>query len=976
MPPLSTPSVSSWALLLTDMVDSTGLNACLGDVAMAEVWQTHDRLARDLQRAWNGREIDKSDGMLALFASADDAAACVLKLHEQIAARKLPFAVRAAVHVGPLSLHANAPADVTLGAKPIEVTGLAVSVTARMMGLARGGQTLCSSDARAALEAKPAAERSIGFWRLQGLSEPMEVFEIAARADALLGAPDDRPKAYRVTRRGEHWEPTRDLPHSLPAERDSFVGRQAALATLKNAFDSGARLVSVHGLGGVGKTRLAIRFGWALRGDHAGGSWFCDLSQARSLDGLVFAVAQGLGIPLSTEDPMMQIGRALAGRGDCLVVLDNFEQVIGHSEQSVGRWLMAAPQARFLVTTREVMGIPGEHVLSLDPLPGPDGEALFMLRAAAARVGFKADDADKSAIEHLVRLIDGLPLAIELVAARVRVMPPRLLAARMQDRFTLASARTGRLDRQLTLRTALDWSWDMLADTERATLARLSVFEGGFTADAAAAVLGSEGADADAWVDALQALIDKSLLRAVGNERYAQLETVREYAGLQLRREGSFTGSGKSCTTDALRAHWRYFASLDERLATAQRGIETNNLVIACRSAAEAGDAESAAACAAAAWSALRRSGPYRTAVELARFVLAMPGLDDTSRALVHGVIGDALESQGNAEAAREELRRGLEAAARGVVPEVRGRLLVTLGNRESVDGHFAEARAHLDDAMALAKVSHSETLRMHALNALGAHHDLQAQWTQAQRCYEQALVVAQALSDQHMQAGLLGNLGGVHRDQGRPSEAAWHYEASLTLACELGDRRWEGNARCNMGLLLQEQGKHDPARQQFEQALSLAREIGHVRLAYTVLCNLGILLADEGRLDNAGEHFERAVLTARDSADRRAEGQFSGYLAVNQAQRGLIDAARATIASARHLLHDARGDSYSHALLWCDHAEVEWLGGHRVPAAQALGQAREIAQALGCAADSELGRRVVALEASLAGATPESATP
>jgi predicted ATPase/class 3 adenylate cyclase/Tfp pilus assembly protein PilF len=960
------PTASTWALLLTDMVDSTGLNARLGDAAMATVWHMHDRLVRDLQRAWNGREIDKTDGMLTLFARADDAAACVSQMHAQIAAKKLPFTVRAAIHVGALVLRANAQVDVALGAKPIEVNGLALPLTARIMGLARGGQTLLSSDARAALEAPPASARSIGFWRLQGVTEPEELFELAAGADAFLGVPNDGPKAYRVTRRGEHWDPVRDLPHSLPAERDSFVGRQAVLSALNSAFDAGARLVCVHGLGGVGKTRLATHFAWAMRGDHAGGSWFCDLSQARSLDGLLFAVAQGLGIPLGTDDPVVQIGHAFAGRGDCLVVLDNFEQVNGYAEQTVGRWLVAAPRARFLVTTREVLGIPGEHVLSLDPLPASDGATLFMLRASAARVGFQPDAEDKSAIEQLVRLIDGLPLAIELAAARVRVMPPRLLAARLYDRFALASARGGRLDRQSTLRTTLDWSWDMLADPERATLARLSVFEGGFTADAAAAVLGIDGADASAWVDNLQALIDKSLLCVAGSGRYAQLETVREYAGAQLRREGSFAGSGPSCADAARRAHWRYFASLDEQVATAERGIETNNLVAACRAAADSGDAPSAACCVAVAWSALRRSGPYRTAVELARSVLVMQGLDDASQCAVHGVIGDALESQGETEAARDALRLGLGTATRGVPPEVRGRLLVTLGNRETVDGDFAQARAHLDEALALADAAGSEKLRMHALNALGAHHDLQARWKEAQQCYEQALVLARALGDNHMQAGILGNLGGVHRDKGRPGEALSHYEASLALACELGDRRWEGSARCNVGLQLQEQGERGPARQQFEQALALAREMGHVRLAYTVLCNLGILLDDEGRLDDAGEHFERAVLAARDSANRRAEGQFSGYLAVNQARRGLVNAARATIAAAEQLLKDARGDPQSQALLWSDRAEVEWLARDRGLAVHALAQAREVAEALGCAADSELGRRLVALEAAM----------
>jgi tetratricopeptide (TPR) repeat protein len=533
----------------------------------------------------------------------------------------------------------------------------------------------------------------------------------------------------------------------------------------------------------------------------------------------------------------------------------------------------------------------------------------------------------------------------------------------MRDRVALASARSGRLDRQLTLRTALAWSWDMLIDAERAALARLSVFEGGFSADAAAAVLGADGTTAEDWVDVLQALLDKSLVRAAGDERYVMLETVREYAGQQLRRAGSFVGSGEEGAEQVRQRHWRFFAAFDERAATAQRGIETNNLVAACRAATKAGDAAAAAACVAAAWSALRRSGPFGAAVELARGVVTMAGLDDASRARVQWVIGDALESQGEAAAARDALWLGLDVARPDVAPEARARLLVALGSRELIDGDFAPARAHLNEALALAEIVGSDELRMHGLNALGAHHDVQARWADAQRCYEQALQMARRLGDRHMQGGLLGNLGGLHHEQGRLAEAARHYEESLALACELGDRRWEGNARCNLGLLLQEQGRAEPARQQFEQALALARDIGHVRLAYTVLCNLGILLAGEDRLDEAGEQFARAVAAAGEAADRRAEGQFSGYLAVNQARRGLIDAARATLAAAERL-QQGRGDPLSRALLLCDRAEVEWLGGDRGPAAAAQALAMDVAQELGCAPDSELGRRLAALEA------------
>src|SRR6202165_5339570 len=238
--------------------------------------------------------------------------------------------------------------------------------------------------------------------------------------------------------------------HSLPAERDAFVGRRESLAELTRALDGEARVVSVLVLGGTGKTRLVARFGWSSLRDFPGGVWFCDLSEARSLDGILYAVAQGLDVPLGKDDPVTQIGRAIAGRGRCLVILDNFEQVARHAEETLGRWLNRASAARFLVTTREVLGLPGEEILALAPLAPSDAAALFMRRAEAAKPGFQPSSEDQSAIAPLVKLLEGLPLAIELAAARVRVMPPKTLLLRMNERFKLLSSAGGRVDRQGT----------------------------------------------------------------------------------------------------------------------------------------------------------------------------------------------------------------------------------------------------------------------------------------------------------------------------------------------------------------------------------------------------------------------------------------------------------------------------------------------------------------------------------------------
>jgi predicted ATPase/class 3 adenylate cyclase/Tfp pilus assembly protein PilF len=949
------------ALLLTDIVDSTRLTEELDEEAATALWSAHDRLARDLIPRWRGREIDKTDGMLLLFDGVADALGYALAYHAAIRERGLPIKARAGIHYGAVSLRANPPEDVARGAKPIEVDGIALPMVARVMSIAGGGQTLLSEDARRKLGVLPLRVQSHGHWLLHGIAQPIELFEVAAD-DAPFAAPADGAKAYRVVRQGDLWQPLRELRHSLPAERDGFVGRQELLEVLGRKLVAGARLVSVLGMGGVGKTRLVTRFAWTRRADCPGGVWFCDLSQARGLDGILFAVAQGLEVPLGQADPVVQLGQAIAGRGRCLVVLDNFEQVAKHAEETLGRWLERAPEAQFIVTTREVLGIVGEEIVAIPPLDADDAVELFLKRANAAREGYAPGADDLNAIGQLVKVLDCLPLAIELAAARVRVMAPRALLGRMKDRFDVLLSTAGRRDRQATLRAAFDWSWELLSETEKATLARMSVFEGGFTLESASAVAGLHPTSGTpSMVDLLQWLVDKSFVRQISDDRFDLLESVREYAAQHLRSPGRFQQSGPACQAEAVGRHWRHFAQIDEKAAVANRCAELSNLAAACRAASAAGDAESAKGCLVAAWAALRLTGPYRAGVELAAVVERMSAISDRNKGWVHWVTGSALDMLGNVEAARPHVEEGLRLAARAEDWNCTVRLLIVLGNGQSLRGDLDAASVSLMEAYRLSQDQDDDALQVWALNALGNLMDQQSRFVESRGYFERALVIATARGDRRTEGGLLGNLGGLRHALGELDEARSLYERALILASEVGDRRWEGNARCNLGLLLQEQGKAGDARTQFEMALGTAREIGHLRLANTVLCNLGILLTSEGRLVEAIDHLHQAVKGATASSDRRSEGQFRGYLALALARQGSLREARHMLDLGESLLV-ASADRLSHALLLCDRAEIELLATQAAAAEEASQRARQIADELECGPESELRRRLAAL--------------
>ena len=956
------------AVLVTDVVDSTALAARAGDERMAALWAAHDRAARDLLRAWRGREIDKADGMLSVFDSAADAVGFALAYHAALAALDPPLRARAGLHVGEVRLRENSPEDVALGAKPIEVDGLAKSVAARVMAIAAGGQTLLTAEAGDALGAEGLGLYSHGWWRAKGLAEPFEVFEVCAPGAAPLPPPADGDKAYRVVWRGGAWLPVREMPHQLPAERDAFVGRRAVLDDLAHRLARGERLLSIVGIGGCGKTRLAAHFAWQWLGDFPGGAWFCDLSAARDVDGIVHAVAEALDVPLGREDPVVQLGHAIAGRGRCLVVLDNFEQVARHAEDTVGRWLARAADARFVVTSREVLGIAGEVACALAPLATEDARALFTTRAEAASPGASGAEDDGGSIAALVELLDGLPLAIELAAARVRVMPPRQLLARMNDRFRLLSSAGGRRDRQATLRATFDWSWDLLREVEKAALAQLSVFEGGFDLAAAEGVL-DLGADAHApWaVDVVQSLVDKSFVRAAAAQRFELLSTVQEYAAEKLRSWGAVVPGCPEALVAAQARHAEHFAALSAAGAIAGAGADLDNLVAACRRATAAGSARDAVGALENAWEALRLRGPFRVGVELAESVCGMPALDASQQARALRIAGVALDATGRRADAQARLDQALAMARRAGDRRCEARILAKLGERARNAGHDAEVRAQLLAALAQARDLGERALECEVHNALGSLELECGRIDAAREAYDTAVAIAREIGDRFWEGGALGNLGNLHAELGHMDEARRDYEAGIAAAREVGNRQWEGNMTCNLGFLHLTQRRLPEARAAFETALALAGQLGHARLQCIAQCNLGIVVDAMQQPDEALGNYETALAMARRIGERRYEGQVLSYLGLLHARAGRGEEARGCLERGETLLRQV-SDPVSLGVLLSCRAEAEVLAGRSELARSRLDEARGLAVAAKIGPESELGLALARVDALLLG--------
>jgi predicted ATPase/class 3 adenylate cyclase/Tfp pilus assembly protein PilF len=971
------------ALLFIDLVDSTALVERLGDARSAELFAAHDGLARALLAEHGGHEIDRADGFFMLFQGVADA--CRFALAYQRGTERLDLRARVGLHAGPVVLRHNAPADVARGAKPIEVEGLAKPLAARIMGLAHGGQTLLSAAARQALDEPPAAAElcSHGHFKLKGIDEPVEIHELGERGLSAFTPPADTLKAYRVARAGDFWSPARDVRHNLPIERDSFIGRSAELHQLALQIDAGARLVTLLGPGGTGKTRVARRFGWTSLGDWPGGVYFCDLSEARSVDGILIAVASAFGVAIGRDDPVLQLGHAIAGHERCLVILDNFEQVTAHAEATLGRWLDRAPDAAFIVTSRERLQLRGEQVFPVEPLPlASDALALFEARARAQDTQFVLDDAHRATVAQVVRLLDGLPLAIELAAARVRVLSPAQLLERLRDRFRVLAGARGSAARQATLRAAIDWSWQLLDPWEQSALAQCSVFEGAFTLGAAEAVL-----DLSAWpaapmaIDVIQALADKSLLRSlparhegrfhIDEPYFGMYISIHEYAAERLQ------GFGDAAVQACQARHGEHFAQLgtDEAIELLSRhgsvrrrhllALDLDNLIAACTRATTQGRNAVALACYQAAWEVLELLGPATLAVTLGRQVLNIAGLSDAQRGAVLRRVGISLRIAGRVDEGAALLEQALALARARGDRAAEADLLNQLGNLRRQQGQVAFALECNARALAMHRELGNRRLEGQVLGNLGIIHAESGRFDEARALFVQALVAHREVGNRRFEGIDLSNLANVDLDQSRPDAAAAHIEQALAIHREMGNRREEGIAFHNLGTMHQLRGDAAKARSALEESLRIAREVGFRHFESMSLGSLCAVLADEGDFADALRRAEQALAIHRALGNRREEGHVLAQCGDLLARCGRFDEAWRAFEQGVAVLGPI-GDALQLALLVAQRGRAELAAARRTDAERSLAEAQAIAAPLNLPDGSQAALAIAQLRKQL----------
>lgn len=722
-------------LMFTDIAGSTALLRELGE-GYADELREHRRLMREVFDSHNGVEIDtQGDAFFAAFGRASDAVAAAIEAGARHGDR------RVRVRIG---IHTGEPALSDLG-----YVGMDVHRAARISAVANAGQALLSQQTRELVELDDI--RDLGMHRLKDVGE-LRLYQLG----------------------DERFPPIRSIAlTNLPESASAPVGRDQELDDLAAMVEAGdTRLVTITGAGGIGKTTIARAVARRVRDRFPHGVWFVDLSQVSDREGFEPALAAALGSRTAAAEHLRdQVS---------LVVLDNFEQILP-AAAAVGELIETCPGLVMVVTSREALRLQDEQEYPLAPLPDLPAVTLFRSRAQALVPGFQAADEE---LRELCRRLDGLPLAIELAAARVKLLTAEQLHARLDQRFALLTGGARDLPaRQRTLEATIDWSYQLLDPHERTLFAQLSVFSGDWTLEAAESVCGCS-------VDAVQSLVDKSLVHARAG-RLRMLESIHAYAAARLLELGG--------EQQLHRRHAAHYAALVERAEPALTGSDPQETVDALT--AEYDNIRGAIECCLEAGSG---GEALRIASRLGMFWF------------LRSMYGEGIGWLEQAIAADDG---GDQAALAGA--------LWSAGFMLALAGDLERSRLLLYRGQALAEGQGDDSMAARYLDMLGLHAFFDDDPQEACRLLERSIERARAAGDHWCLADALGTIGSIYPLVGEHTQAVAASTEALSIARSNRDLQGTRMALFGVALNAVRDGRLDTAEQASREGLEISRPLG-----------------------------------------------------------------------------------------------------------------------------------------------------
>jgi predicted ATPase/class 3 adenylate cyclase/DNA-binding winged helix-turn-helix (wHTH) protein len=789
-------------MLFTDIEGSTRMLDRLWE-RYSDLLSQHHRVMREAIAACSGREVlTAGDSFFAVFSRAADAVDCAQRVQLRLVGGEWPGGEAPRVRMG---IHTGTPA-ISDG----ELVGIDVHRAARVMAVAHGGQVLLSDDAVRALGRSPQV-RDLGVHRLKDLPVPERLFQLLTP-----GLEAEFPRLRSLNR------------SNLPTPATPLVGRHEELASALDLLSrEEVRLLTLLGTGGAGKTRLAIEVAGEAVGRYRDGVWIVPLAPIPDRALMVSEVTRVLEIDPVAGEPLEQALVAALVERELLLVLDNFEHLLG-AASVVADLLAAAPRVDVLSTSREPLRVSGEHRMEVPPLPLQDAVELFVQRALAVRPELSVDDEDRAAIERICSRLDRLPLALELAAARIAVFGPRALEARLAERLNLPEGPRDLPERQRTLSATIDWSYQLLESADRMLLQSLAPFIGGVRTDSAETIWGPDA------IDGLLSLAEKSLLRrredADREPRLWMLETIREFAFHRLAAEGG--------AMEAAERHAEHFLAVTEEAAAHLLGREQRRWVerLECD------------------YPNLRAALDHLTKHAPAAAVLMAANLE-----WFWIVRGYAVEG-------RRRLAEALASAS--VETSARAQALAAAGQMALQLGEAAEAEPLLLEALSLASHKREARVVVLTLSHLGWAAEALGDHTNSTARHRQAIAAARAAEDNWALAIALNNCAIMTARLGDLEQARTFLEESLLLGRGIGEPRAIALAANNLAEIALNAGDLENADTLINEALTQAREVDFRSIIASALGTRAVISLQRGDLETATAQLEEAIEPTRSAYD------------------------------------------------------------------------------------------------------------
>ncbi|MCA1830589.1 MAG: tetratricopeptide repeat protein [Actinomycetota bacterium] len=926
--------------VLTDIVGSTALWEADANAMLAAVAR-HQELVGGLAAANAGdliRAQGEGDSSFAVFAAPLDAVRYVRDLQRAFAAEpwptSSPLVVRVAIHTGNAELHGG------------DYYGRAVNRCARIRAIANPGQALLSQATVSSIDTSLPDDvrfHRIGRLRLRDLVEPEEIYQLS-----IDGLPDSFP-------------PPRSLEvvdNNLPTFLTSFIGREDEIARVR-ALLTEHRSVTLTGVGGAGKTRLAVQAAAELLDVFPGGVWVAMLAQLSDPALVAPTIAAAVGVTPAADGDVMDVIAQRLARAPSLLVLDNCEHIVEPCARLTRTLLERCEDLRVLATSREGLGVGGEAILAVPPMAVPaagtlselarhDAVSLFVERATAINPSFELTEENAGDVVEVCRRLDGIPLAIELAAARANLLAPAQIAKRLDERFSLLTKGVRDAEpRQQTLRGAIDWSYDLLGDEERALFAMLSVFAGTFSIEAAEDI----AADEANVLETLSRLVERSLVVMETHEdaaRYRMLESVRAYALERSAQAGidervgdaharwyrAFARRARAGLDGAERARW--LVHVDRELDNVRAAIDR----LAARREFEA--ASDIVVDLRIYWS-IRGFAEGRQRLEA-----ALGGIErDDVREKVLGTLGYLAQSQGDLRAARRYKQEQLEAARATGDQTTIATALNDLGNIETEQAEVDAAQEHFEEALEIFRAQGRADRVATLLYSLGNVARMKRDLPGATALYDEALKLARVSNNHDVESAALFALGAVANNRRDLGQAERYYREALAVARSLGTDPDIAMILMALGGIKWEQGDAIEGRALLEESKQI-----HERLSYRLgVAMVGLTLAEIDRAAGdpkaARAHIEAAMPVIEESGARRPVGLAMEILADIERDDGNIDAAERALRDGVALRLGMR-DAQGVAALLERAAGLAALREHHRTAAELFGAALAVRDSIG----------------------------